>query len=114
MAGGCLIAVLAMEIGLLSNDFSMQYVASNSTRSTPMIYKIATLWGALEGSLLLWAFVLSGYVTAVTISFRRQIQDRLVAWALLTILAVCVFFFGLLVGPADPVSYTHLTLPTKA
>ena len=102
MAGGCLIAVLAMEIGLLSNDFSMQYVASNSTRSTPMIYKIATLWGALEGSLLLWAFVLSGYVTAVTISFRRQIQDRLVAWALLTILAVCVFFFGLLVGPADP------------
>ena len=95
-------AVLAMEIGLLRDDFSMQYVASNSTRSTPVLYKIATLWGALEGSLLLWAFVLSGYVTAVAISFRRQIQDRLVAWALLTILVVCIFFFGLLVGPADP------------
>ena len=98
-------AVVAMEIGLLRDDFSMQYVASNSTRSTPLLYKIATLWGALEGSLLLWAFVLSGYVTAVTISFRRQIQDRLVAWALLTILVVCIFFFGLLVGPVlDPLN----------
>ena len=58
--------------------------------------------GALEGSLLLWALVLSGYVTAVSISFRRRIEDRLVAWALLTMLAVCVFFFGLLAAPADP------------
>ena len=35
------------------------------------------------------------------ISFRRRIEDRLVAWALLTMLA-CVFFFGLLAAPADP------------
>jgi len=102
MASGCVLAVTAMEIGLLRDDFSMQYVAANSTRATPLLYKIATLWGALEGSLLLWAFVLSVYVTAVSISFRRRIEDRLVAWALLTMLAVCVFFLGLLVGPADP------------
>ena len=102
MASGCVLAVTAMEIGLLRDDFSMQYVAANSTRATPLLYKIATLWGALEGSLLLWAFVLSVYVTAVAISFRRRIEDRLVAWALLTMLLVCVFFFGLLVGPADP------------
>ena len=102
MASGCVLAVTAMEIGLLRDDFSMQYVAANSTRATPLLYKIATLWGALEGSLLLWAFVLSVYVTAVAISFRRRIEDRLVAWALLTMLLICVFFFGLLVGPADP------------
>ena len=102
MTAGCVLAVLAMEIGLLRDDFSMQYVAANSTRATPWLYKVATLWGALEGSLLLWALVLSGYVAAVTASFRRRIEDRLVAWALLTMLAVCVFFFGLLAGPADP------------
>ena len=102
MTAGCVLAVLAMEVGLLRDDFSMQYVAANSTRATPWLYKIATLWGALEGSLLLWALVLSGYVTAVSISFRRRIEDRLVAWALLTMLAVCVFFFGLLAAPADP------------
>ena len=79
MAGGCVLAVAAMEIALLRDDFSLQYVAANSTRATPLLYKIATLWGALEGSLLLWAFVLSLYVTAVAISFRRRIEDRLVA-----------------------------------
>ncbi len=102
MTAGCVIAVLAMEVGLLTDNFSMQYVAANSTRATPWLYKVATLWGALEGSLLLWALVLSGYVAAVSISFRRRIEDRLVAWALLTMLAVCVFFFGLLAAPADP------------
>ncbi|MEC9473178.1 MAG: heme lyase CcmF/NrfE family subunit [Actinomycetota bacterium] len=102
MISGCALAVTAMEIGILRDDFSMQYVAANSPRATPLLYKIATLWGALEGSLLLWALVLSGYVTAVSISFRRRIEDRLVAWALLTMLATCIFFFALLFGPADP------------
>ena len=102
MVSGCVVAVVAMEIALLTNNFSLAYVASNSTESTPVLYKFATLWGALEGSLLLWGFVLCIYVGAVSLSFRRQISDRLVAWALLTMLVVCVFFFGLLAGPADP------------
>lgn len=102
MVSGCVVAVVAMEVALLTDDFSLDYVASNSTKSTPILYKFATLWGALEGSLLLWAFVLCVYVSAVSLSFRDQISDRLVAWALLTMLAICVFFFGLLAGPADP------------
>jgi cytochrome c-type biogenesis protein CcmF len=109
MVSGCVVAVVAMEIALLTNNFSLAYVASNSTKSTPILYKFATLWGALEGSLLLWGLVLCIYVGAVSLSFRRQISDRLVAWALLTMLAICVFFFGLLAGPADP--FGTLTSP---
>ena len=89
MTAGCVIAVLAMEVGLLTDNFSMQYVAANSTRATPWLYKVATLWGALEGSLLLWALVLSGYVAAVSISLRRRIEDSLDAWAHLTMKAAC-------------------------
>jgi cytochrome c-type biogenesis protein CcmF len=102
MVSGAVIAVVAMEIALLGDDFSLAYVASNSTRDTPTVYKIATLWGALEGSLLLWALVLCIYVGAVAVVFRSRIDDRLVAWSLLVMLMVCIFFFGLLVGPADP------------
>lgn len=102
MVAGCLLAVLAMEIAILRDDFSMEYVANNSTRATPLLYKIATLWGALEGSLLLWAFVLCIYIAAAATSFRRRIEDPLVAWALLTMLTVCIFFFFLLAAPADP------------
>tara|TARA_B100001179_G_scaffold222359_1_gene198713 strand:- start:48 stop:1991 length:1944 start_codon:yes stop_codon:yes gene_type:complete len=102
MVAGCVVAVVAMEVALLTDDFSLAYVASNSTKLTPTLYKFATLWGALEGSLLLWAFVLCVYVSAAALSFRHQISDRLVAWALLTMLLICVFFFGLLAGPANP------------
>ncbi len=102
MVAGVVVAALAMEVALLGDDFSLAYVAANSTRDTPLIYKVATLWGSLEGSLLLWALVLCGYIGAVTVSFRRRIDDRIVAWALLTMVVVALFFLYLLVRPADP------------
>ncbi|WP_420438653.1 heme lyase CcmF/NrfE family subunit [Candidatus Poriferisodalis sp.] len=102
MAAGCALAVGAMEFALLSDDFSLAYVARNSTIATPLIYKIATLWGALEGSILLWALVLCGYVSAAAWRFRGRTADPTVAWALAVMLIVCVFFFALLAGPANP------------
>lgn len=102
MAAGCALAAGAMEFALLSDDFSLAYVARNSTIATPLIYKIATLWGALEGSILLWALVLCGYVGAAAWRFRDRTADPTVAWALAVMLIVCVFFFALLAGPANP------------
>src|SRR5262249_30844698 len=49
---GCLVASF---IGL---DFSVLYVAENSNSALPMVYRIAAVWGAHEGSLLLWIFLL--------------------------------------------------------
>ncbi|MBA2608205.1 MAG: heme lyase CcmF/NrfE family subunit, partial [Actinobacteria bacterium] len=43
----------AMEVALLRHDFSLQYVADNGSRSTPLLYTIASAWSALEGSILL-------------------------------------------------------------
>ena len=102
MAGGCVLAVAAMEIALLSDNFSLAYVARNSTIATPLIYKIATLWGALEGSILLWVLVLCGYVAAAAWRFRARTDEPTVAWALAVMLGVCIFFFALLAGPANP------------
>ena len=96
------LAVGAMEMALLRDDFSIAYVAENSATSTPLMYKIATLWAALEGSILLWVLVLTLYVGGVVWWFRRRLDDRLVAWALLTMLAVAAFFFYLVAWPADP------------
>ena len=97
-----LLAVVAMERALLSNDFSVVFVAENSARSTPLLYKIATMWSALEGSILLWALVLSGYIAALTWRFRAHSRDPLVGWALLACFVVALFFFALMVGPASP------------
>ncbi|HEX7166208.1 MAG TPA: heme lyase CcmF/NrfE family subunit [Acidimicrobiales bacterium] len=102
LLGAAVVAVLAMERALLTDDFSLAFVAENSARSTPFLYKVATMWSALEGSILLWALVLAGYVAAMTWRFRSRSRDPLFGWALLVGFVVAAFFFGLMVGPANP------------
>ncbi|HUP85324.1 MAG TPA: heme lyase CcmF/NrfE family subunit [Acidimicrobiales bacterium] len=102
VVAAALAAVGVMERALLTDDFSLVYVAEHSARSTPLLYKIATMWSALEGSILLWGLVLAGYVGVMAWRFRDRITDPLVGWALLTGLVVATFFFGLMAGPANP------------
>lgn len=100
--GGAALAVAAMERALITRDFTVQYVADNGSSRTPALYNVATLWGALEGSILLWVLVLTLYMAAVTHKFRRRLDDPLVGWAMLTMFVVSGFFFLLLLMPANP------------
>ena len=52
-------------------DFSVLYVASNSNSALPTFYRVAALWGAHEGSLLLWAWILAAWTLAVAIASRN-------------------------------------------
>ena len=96
------IAAGAMEFALLSNNFSLEFVAANSQIDLGLGYKISVLWAALEGSIVLWALVLCGYIASTAWVFRRRLDDRLVAFTMLTLFVIAAFFFFLLVGPADP------------
>ncbi|MGI8810751.1 MAG: heme lyase CcmF/NrfE family subunit [Acidimicrobiales bacterium] len=99
---GAVLATVAMQYALLSHDFALKYVADNGSRSTPLLYTITTMWSALEGSILLWALVLAGYIAVMARHFRGRATDPIVAWATLFSLAVAAFFFGLMAGPANP------------
>jgi len=110
---GGVIAVVAMERALLTHDFSLSYVAANNSRSTPWLYSITGLWSALAGSILLWGVVLGGYATAMVWRFRRRSGDPLVAWATLVVYVVAAFFFGLMLGPADPFKHVAGAVPTN-
>ncbi|MEX1217038.1 MAG: heme lyase CcmF/NrfE family subunit [Acidimicrobiales bacterium] len=99
---GGVLAAFAMERALITRDFTVKYVAENGSTKTPAIYNFSTLWGALEGSIILWALILGGYLVAVVVKFRKRLADPLVGWAVFTMLIVCVFFFWMLVGPANP------------
>ncbi|HET6949305.1 MAG TPA: heme lyase CcmF/NrfE family subunit, partial [Acidimicrobiales bacterium] len=99
---GAVLAVAAMERALVTRDFTVQYVADNGSSRTPGLYNVATLWAALEGSLLLWALILTVYMALVVRKFRHRLADPLVGWAMLTMLVVSGFFFLLLLVPANP------------
>ncbi len=109
VAAGAVVSVLAMERGLITRDFSMAYVATNGSKNTPFLFNVATMWSALEGSILLWALILAGYTLAVVLKFRKRLTDPLVGWALLVMFVVTAFFFLLMVGPANP--FHTLALP---
>ncbi|MGH9268743.1 MAG: cytochrome c biogenesis protein CcsA, partial [Acidimicrobiales bacterium] len=99
---GAVVAFAAMERALITRDFTVEYVARNGSSRTPALYNVASLWGALEGSILLWALVLAGYTALVARRFRDRLTDPLVGWALVTLFVVSLFFFGLMLGPANP------------
>ena len=94
-------AALAMIAALVTHDFSVSYVAQVGSRETPLFYTIISLWGALEGSILFWAWVLALYAMLVVRLNRGRAGD-LVPYAATTLLAISLFFAILLVGPANP------------
>ena len=76
--GFMLIAFFCLMYAFITNDFSVAYVANNSNTALPLLYRISAVWGAHEGSLLLWAFVLAIWTGAVTF-FSRSIPAAMLA-----------------------------------
>ena len=100
---GAVLAVAAMERALITRDFTVQYVADNGSSRTPALYNVATLWAALEGSILLWVLVLTGYMALVVHKFRKRLDDPLVGWAMLTMLVVSGVLLPAAAVPGQPV-----------
>jgi len=97
-----LLAFVMMERALITRDFSMKYVQQVGSRDTPAIFNVTALWSALEGSILLWLLVLTAFVAAVARKFRGRAGDELLAWAMVVMFVVGLFFFFLSFGPANP------------
>src|SRR5438132_3559546 len=91
----------AMIAALLANDFSIRYVAENSSRETPTFFKVLSLWSADDGSLLLWNLILAIFIAAVAYRTPRRRPETL-PYALATLFGVQVFYLALVSGPSRP------------
>jgi cytochrome c-type biogenesis protein CcmF len=95
-------ANIIMVIALVARDFSITYVAQVGSRETPLLFTVASLWGALEGSILFWAGLLAG-VAVLLVRRTRDPDDRTrLAGALAVLLALTAFFALIVVGPGNP------------
>ena len=88
-----------MEAALLTDDFSVKYVAEHSSALSPLWVKIVTLWAALEGSVLLWAWLLTAYTAVLAMTTPN---NALRPWALVTMQVVQLFFVGIVATIANP------------
>jgi cytochrome c-type biogenesis protein CcmF len=96
------LAALAMVGALVTHDFSIDYVARNNARETPLFFTVVSLWAALEGSILLWTAILAG-ATAYVAWRGTPALPRLATTALAVLFAMLAFFLLLVTTPAaDP------------
>lgn len=86
---------------LFTGDFRLAYVARHSNRAMPMVYKFAAWWGGMEGSLLLWAWILSSYSALVVFTNRRKFRDMM-PWVTAILMVVQCFFLILISFPENP------------
>ncbi|HET7341066.1 MAG TPA: heme lyase CcmF/NrfE family subunit [Methylomirabilota bacterium] len=83
--------ILLLVYAFLTFDFSVKYVATNTNLGTPFYYRITAVWGALEGSIILWTWMLSAYTLLVVLRHRTSARE-LYPWALTVMLSVTSFF----------------------
>jgi cytochrome c-type biogenesis protein CcmF len=87
--------VAIIELAFAGDDFGFSLVAEHSSIETPEFYKLAAMWSSQEGSLLLWAWVLSIAAAAALYSTRNKLRE-LVPWATAVMMGVAAFFTGLM------------------
>jgi cytochrome c-type biogenesis protein CcmF len=95
------LAFACLAWAFLHDDFSVAYVAENSNSHLPWYYKFSAVWGAHEGSLLLWALILGGWTFAVSV-FSRQLPLVMLARVLGVMGLISVGFLSFLITTSNP------------
>jgi cytochrome c-type biogenesis protein CcmF len=94
-------AFLILMYSFVVSDFSVLYVAENSNTHMPLIYRMAAVWGAHEGSLLLWAMVLSLWTVAVAL-FSRNMPDDFTARVISVMGMITIGFLLFMLFTSNP------------
>jgi len=102
-------AAFALVWAAFTNDFSVAYILEHSNRALPWPYKFAALWSGQEGSLLLWAFLLSAY--GFVLRVRHKVDVKLTAYASTILAGIQVFFLLLVNVAATPFSLVTGAVP---
>jgi cytochrome c-type biogenesis protein CcmF len=105
LAGILTFAFAILEIAFLRSNFAFNTVADTSSRTTPTFYKAAAVWSSQEGSLLLWAWLLSLWSSLALVLTRGRLRE-VASYATAILLGFGGFFVSLMIFYANPFSTT--------
>jgi cytochrome c-type biogenesis protein CcmF len=103
LAGILAVAMLILQLAFVRSDFSFELVATHSSTTTPLFYRLTAVWSSQEGSLLLWVLLLSLWSSAILFMTRRSLRE-VAPYATAVLLGFGAFFCGLLVFLESPFS----------
>ena len=95
------LSFMVLSWAFYKNDFSVLYVASNSNSALPTFYRFAAVWGAHEGSLLLWALALATWSVAVG-AFSKNLPETFAARVLGVLGIVSIGFLLFILLTSNP------------
>ncbi len=95
------IAMTVLIYSFLTRDFEVAYVAYYSNKSLPFLYTISAVWAGQEGSLLLWAWLLSVFSTIVVVQNRKQ-NRILIPYVIAILIGVELFFTIMIAFVSSP------------
>jgi cytochrome c-type biogenesis protein CcmF len=96
-----LIAISCLGYSFITNDFSVLNVATNSNSQLPLQYRLAATWGSHEGSLLLWTFMLTLWMVAVTL-FSNHLPSEMIARVLSVMAMISTGFLLFMLLTSNP------------
>jgi cytochrome c-type biogenesis protein CcmF len=96
-----LLSFLLLVQAFISQDFSVAYVAQNSNLLLPVHYRISAVWGAHEGSLLLWALILGLWTVAVAV-FSRSLPLQFISRVLAVLGIISIGFLLFTIFTSNP------------
>ncbi len=96
-----LVAFVILTSAFVGDDFSVKYVANNSNTELPTVFKVSAVWGAHEGSLLLWALILSGWSVAVSV-FSKRLPSEVLNHILIILGIISIGFLLFLLLTSNP------------
>jgi len=108
LAGLASVAMLILELAFVRSDFAFELVATHSSTTTPLFYRVTAVWSSQEGSLLLWVLLLSLWSSAILFLTQRKLRE-VAPYATAVLLGFGAFFCGLLVFLESP--FTTLAVP---
>ena len=100
----CVLAsYLSLTYAFVVSDFSLRFVANNSSTDLPIFYKITAVWGGMDGSLLLWTMLLSGYgLILILTNWKKEISIPQLAMVFINF--ILFFLLFLLISWSNPLA----------
>ena len=95
------IASLVLSYLLITSDFSVEYVYRYTSKNLPLFYKFSAFWAGNDGSMLLWAWVLSIYTAIVALSKKHK-EDEKIPYVATILVIINLFFLAVIAFITNP------------
>jgi cytochrome c-type biogenesis protein CcmF len=106
-------AIFSLLYLFLTNDFSVSYIAAHSSVDLPLHFKISSVWGGQEGSLLFWSWILTVYSALVLVQNRNK-HRAMMPYVTSVLSATSLFFIALHLFVANPFKLGGVQMPGGA